>query len=312
MGIVGRGRIAYINGRKIEPTETNVAWDTWFLRDNQVKTWIVNSVSPEIQPLILRKSTARDMWVILELMYGQNKKIVRVYQLTNDVYSVRQDEHSVADFYAALKSQWEELDYYSDDTWDCPQDQLEDSCSYCSLPIARQFQPRVRPVDTVHRITLIIARRRWSSDVSSSDALDAVGVPSTLCFYPACCREVPANTSAARNRHRLTLPERHPSTDRHPESSVLNGRLFFHRHLSNSPSVAREIDALQLCPNLYSPDQILPTCLPSLLPASPDLSPAGDRSAAGAPLLPATSDLPVVGALCCCWPLLPIPLLLPP
>ncbi|KAF3793856.1 hypothetical protein EJ110_NYTH09120 [Nymphaea thermarum] len=86
MGIAGRGKIAYMNGRKIEPTKTNVAWDTWFLEDNQVKTWIVNSVSPEIQPLILRKRTARDMWVILEQMYGQKKKVVQVYQLMKDVY----------------------------------------------------------------------------------------------------------------------------------------------------------------------------------------------------------------------------------
>ncbi|KAF3772051.1 hypothetical protein EJ110_NYTH58727 [Nymphaea thermarum] len=66
MGIVGHGWIAYINGRKPEPAETNGVWDTWFLEDNQVKTWIVNSVSVDIQPLILRKKTAKDMWVILE------------------------------------------------------------------------------------------------------------------------------------------------------------------------------------------------------------------------------------------------------
>ncbi|KAF3772203.1 hypothetical protein EJ110_NYTH58154 [Nymphaea thermarum] len=124
MGIAGRGRIAYVNGRKIEPVETSIAWDTWFLEDNQVKTWIANSLSPEIQPLILRKRTARDMWVILEQMYGQKRKVVRVYQLMKDVYSLRQGEHFVADFYAALKSKWEEFDYYSDDTWDCPQDQV--------------------------------------------------------------------------------------------------------------------------------------------------------------------------------------------
>ncbi|KAF3775082.1 hypothetical protein EJ110_NYTH51389 [Nymphaea thermarum] len=61
MGIVGRGRIAYVNGRKVEPAADSMAWDTWFLEDNQVKTWIVNSVSPDIQPLILRKKTARDV-----------------------------------------------------------------------------------------------------------------------------------------------------------------------------------------------------------------------------------------------------------
>ncbi|KAF3782556.1 hypothetical protein EJ110_NYTH16700 [Nymphaea thermarum] len=76
VGIAGRGRIAYVNGRKVEPVEGSIAWDTWYLEDNQVKMWIINSVSSEIQPLILRKKTARDMWVILEHMYGQKKRKV--------------------------------------------------------------------------------------------------------------------------------------------------------------------------------------------------------------------------------------------
>ncbi|KAF3780763.1 hypothetical protein EJ110_NYTH33154, partial [Nymphaea thermarum] len=35
MGIAGRGRIAYVNGRKVEPAEDSMAWDTWYLEDNQ-------------------------------------------------------------------------------------------------------------------------------------------------------------------------------------------------------------------------------------------------------------------------------------
>ncbi|KAF3782327.1 hypothetical protein EJ110_NYTH34631 [Nymphaea thermarum] len=76
-----------------------------------------------VYPLILRKKTARDMWVILEQMYGQKKKVVCVYQLMKDVYTLQQGDRSVADFYAALKSKWEEVDYYTDDVWSCPQDQ---------------------------------------------------------------------------------------------------------------------------------------------------------------------------------------------
>ncbi|KAF3776818.1 hypothetical protein EJ110_NYTH46961 [Nymphaea thermarum] len=85
MGIAGRCRIAYVNESKVEPVANSMTWDTWFLEDNQVKTWIVNSVSSDIQSLILRKKTARDMWIILEQMYGQKKRKVRVYQLMKDV-----------------------------------------------------------------------------------------------------------------------------------------------------------------------------------------------------------------------------------
>ncbi|KAF3782555.1 CHROMATIN REMODELING 25 protein [Nymphaea thermarum] len=58
-------------------------------------------------------------------MYGQKKRKVRVYQLMRDVYSLREGTCSVAKFYAALKSKWEDLDYHSDLTWKCPQDQMQ-------------------------------------------------------------------------------------------------------------------------------------------------------------------------------------------
>ncbi|MFV0960705.1 hypothetical protein QML37_30285, partial [Klebsiella pneumoniae] len=74
MGIAGRGRIAYINGKKTVSHETSSDWDQWFLEDSQVKTWLVNFVVPEVQPLILRKKTARDMWLILERMYGSEER----------------------------------------------------------------------------------------------------------------------------------------------------------------------------------------------------------------------------------------------
>ncbi|KAF3776275.1 hypothetical protein EJ110_NYTH48023 [Nymphaea thermarum] len=95
MGIAGQGRIAYVNESKVEPAANSMAWDTWFLKDNQVKTWIVNS-----------------------------KRKVRVHQLMKDVYALRQGDLSVADFYGALKSKWKDLEYHSDDTWNCPQDQM--------------------------------------------------------------------------------------------------------------------------------------------------------------------------------------------
>ncbi|KAF3774364.1 hypothetical protein EJ110_NYTH53251 [Nymphaea thermarum] len=92
MGIAGRGLIAYVNGSKVEPVANSMAWDTWFLEDNQ--------------------------------MYGQKKRKVRVYQLMKHLYALRQGDLSVANFYAALKFKWEDLDYYSDDIWSCPQDQM--------------------------------------------------------------------------------------------------------------------------------------------------------------------------------------------
>ncbi|KAF3775984.1 hypothetical protein EJ110_NYTH49154, partial [Nymphaea thermarum] len=119
MGIAGRCRIAYVNGSKVEPATNRMAWDTWFLEDNQAKTWIVNSVSSDIQTLILCKKTARDVWIILKQMYGQKKRKVHVYQLMKDVYALRQRDLSVADFYAALKSKWFLIMKSIEDVYSC-------------------------------------------------------------------------------------------------------------------------------------------------------------------------------------------------
>lgn len=61
MGIAGRDRIKYINGRKKIPSEDDPEWRFWYLEDNQVRTWIINSVFSDFQLLILRKDFVREM-----------------------------------------------------------------------------------------------------------------------------------------------------------------------------------------------------------------------------------------------------------
>ncbi|KAF3792377.1 hypothetical protein EJ110_NYTH10411, partial [Nymphaea thermarum] len=58
IGITSRGRLQYITGEKSAPAKNDPQWATWTLEDSQVKVWLISSVSADIQPLILRKSTA--------------------------------------------------------------------------------------------------------------------------------------------------------------------------------------------------------------------------------------------------------------
>ncbi|KAF3784903.1 hypothetical protein EJ110_NYTH27595 [Nymphaea thermarum] len=115
IGITSRGRLSYITGDKPAPLKSDPQWATWALEDNQVKVWIISSVSSDIQPLILRKSTSFDMWTVLAKMYGRKKRHLRTYQ-------IKQRDLSVAAFYAALKTKWEELDYHVTDEWKCGSD----------------------------------------------------------------------------------------------------------------------------------------------------------------------------------------------
>uniref|UniRef100_A0A5K0WMZ4 Uncharacterized protein n=1 Tax=Nymphaea colorata TaxID=210225 RepID=A0A5K0WMZ4_9MAGN len=122
IGITSRGRLPYINGEKPAPSKTDPQWATWALEDSQVKVWIISSVSADIQPLILRKSTTYDMWTVLAWMYGRKKRVLRTYQIKRGIYSLKQGDLSVASFFAALKTKWEELDYHVNDDWHCGSD----------------------------------------------------------------------------------------------------------------------------------------------------------------------------------------------
>ncbi|KAF3776687.1 hypothetical protein EJ110_NYTH47623 [Nymphaea thermarum] len=116
MGIAGRGRIAYVNGKKVEPVEGSIAWDTWYLEDNQVKIYSTSHSSQE--------DCEGHVGYPGAYVWSEEEESC-VYQLMRDVYSLRQGTRSVAEFYAALKSKWEDLDYHSDLTWKCPQDQMQ-------------------------------------------------------------------------------------------------------------------------------------------------------------------------------------------
>ncbi|KAF3788932.1 hypothetical protein EJ110_NYTH05949 [Nymphaea thermarum] len=122
IGITSRGRLPYITGDKPAPSKTDPQWATWVLEDSQVKVWIISSVSADIQPLILRKPTSFDMWTVLARMYGRKKRVLRTYQIKRSIYSLKQGDLSIASFYAALKTKWEELDYHVNDDWNCGPD----------------------------------------------------------------------------------------------------------------------------------------------------------------------------------------------
>ncbi|KAF3773214.1 hypothetical protein EJ110_NYTH54489 [Nymphaea thermarum] len=92
IGITSRGRLSYITGDKPAPNKSDLQWATWALEDSQT---------------------------VLAKMYGRKKRHLRTYQIKRSIYSLKQGDLSVAVFYAALKTKWEELDYHVNDEWNC-------------------------------------------------------------------------------------------------------------------------------------------------------------------------------------------------
>ncbi|KAF3771707.1 hypothetical protein EJ110_NYTH58620 [Nymphaea thermarum] len=118
-----------VAGQVQEPiTETNPEYEMWMTHDQSLVAYVTSTLSEEVLAGVDDDLSTLELWKVLATiysqMYGQKKRKVRVYKLMKDLYAHRQGDLSVADFYAALKSKWEDFDYHSDDIWSCPQDQM--------------------------------------------------------------------------------------------------------------------------------------------------------------------------------------------
>ncbi|WVZ08791.1 hypothetical protein V8G54_022137, partial [Vigna mungo] len=74
-------------------------------------SWILNSLSPSIAQSVVFFERATDVWTDLREHFSQGD-LLRVAELQEEIYSLKQGALSVIDFYTHLKSLWEELDNY--------------------------------------------------------------------------------------------------------------------------------------------------------------------------------------------------------
>lgn len=74
-------------------------------------SWIINLVFDSIgQSIVLMENTI-DVWINLKERFSQGY-LVRIYELMQEIYAMRQDSKYVTQFYSDLKILWEELEIY--------------------------------------------------------------------------------------------------------------------------------------------------------------------------------------------------------
>lgn len=84
----------------------------WDQCNNLVISWIHNNVSENIRNSILFVNTASEIWIQLEKRFSLTNGS-RKYKLSRDLYAMKQNKLSVAEYYTKLSSLWEELDSMS-------------------------------------------------------------------------------------------------------------------------------------------------------------------------------------------------------
>ncbi|KAF3781373.1 hypothetical protein EJ110_NYTH37200 [Nymphaea thermarum] len=241
IGITSRGRLPYITGDKPAPSKLDPQWATWALEDSQVKVWIIGSLSADIQPLILRKPTSFDMWTVLAKMYGRKKKVLRTYQIKRNIYSLKQGDLSVAAFYAALKTKWEELNYHENDDWNCGSDHSlywEKECTFLFLGGLRDefecIRSQILNCDEIPRIEEVYARVESEEQRRQVMHLDTShgNAPSAFVSRASGTGQRPARRCSHCNKlgHSVDF-----CWDIHPEKRLVRGRPTSSRR---SPSVS--------------------------------------------------------------------------
>jgi hypothetical protein len=71
----------------------------------------MNSVSDSIAQSIVYMDNALDVWNDLRERFSQ-ADLVRISEIQQEVYALKQDSRSVTEFYSELKLLWEELEIY--------------------------------------------------------------------------------------------------------------------------------------------------------------------------------------------------------
>lgn len=102
-------KLGFVDGTEIksttDPTEA-LQWDTC---NSMVTSWIHNNISDSIKKSVLFITSASEVWKQLEkrfqLTHGSRK-----YKLSKDVYGMKQNGATLADYFTTLSSLWEELD----------------------------------------------------------------------------------------------------------------------------------------------------------------------------------------------------------
>ncbi|KAK2421305.1 hypothetical protein QL285_031950 [Trifolium repens] len=109
----GKMKFDFVDGSipvPIDPFDLTVR--AWNRCNMLVHSWILNSVSESIANSIVFMENAIDVWNDLEERFSQGD-LVRIAELQQEIFSLRQESRSVTEFFSALKILWEELELYT-------------------------------------------------------------------------------------------------------------------------------------------------------------------------------------------------------
>ena len=111
MALISKNKMGFLNGTILVPESTDPLFSAWERCNTLILSWLLNSLSQSIAQSVIYLDNAVDVWNDLKERFSQSD-LLRIAELQEEVYALKQGSQSVTDYFTMLKSVWEELDNY--------------------------------------------------------------------------------------------------------------------------------------------------------------------------------------------------------
>ncbi|CAM8991331.1 unnamed protein product [Rhodiola kirilowii] len=108
---IARRKLPFIDGRIIQPSDTDPRYDDWCSVNAMMVGWILQSVDSSIRSSLTYCDSVKDLWDEIQQRFSIGNA-PRVHQLRTEIARCRQDGQSVAVYFGRLKHLSEELQTY--------------------------------------------------------------------------------------------------------------------------------------------------------------------------------------------------------
>ena len=135
MALLSKNKFQFVDGSIDTPSKSDSKFAVWERCNTLVLSWILNSVSPSIAKSVLWFDTAFEVWSDLKDRFAQGDAL-KISELQEEIYSFRQNNLTVTDYFTQLKVMWDELMNLRP-ILSCS---CDPKCTYVALEMARKYQ----------------------------------------------------------------------------------------------------------------------------------------------------------------------------
>ncbi|XP_050216130.1 uncharacterized protein LOC126667211 [Mercurialis annua] len=108
MCLLSKNKLKFVDGSIAVPAKSDSLFSVWERCNTMVLSWILRSLTPSIAQSILWIDNALDVWKDLHDRFSQGN-VTRISDLQEEIYSFKQNNLSVTDYFTHLKMLWDEL-----------------------------------------------------------------------------------------------------------------------------------------------------------------------------------------------------------